>query len=62
MDTDRALLSRPGRIQDLFGVAAEQIEALLQVPLPSPSGSGEAVGALRMKRENPSRGTGPYNL
>lgn len=62
MDTDRVLLSCPGRIQDWLGAAAEQIEALLQAPLPSLSGSDEAIGALRIKRENLFLETGPYNL
>ena len=62
MSTERILLSCPGRVQDWLGAAAEQIETLLQVPLPSLSGSDEAIGALRIKRERPSRTTGPYSL
>ncbi|KAF9647604.1 hypothetical protein BDM02DRAFT_3270138 [Thelephora ganbajun] len=62
MDTERPPLSCPGRVQDWLGAAADQIETLLQVPLPSLSGSDQAIGALRIKRERPSHTTGPYNL
>ena len=63
MDAKRALLSCPGRVQDWLGAAAGQIENLLLVPLPSLSGSDQAIGALRIKREcRPSRTTGPYSL
>ena len=62
MDAERVLLSCPGRVQDWLGAAVDQIETLLHVPLPSLSGSDEAIGALRIKRKRPSRATGPYNL
>jgi hypothetical protein len=62
MDQARERLSCPGRVQDWLGAAADQIETLLLVPQPSLSGSDEAIGALRIKRERPSRMTGPYNL
>ena len=62
MDQTRDRLSCPGRVQDWLGAAVGQIETLLLVPQPSLSGSDQAIGALRIKRERPSRATGPYNL
>lgn len=62
MDAERTLLSCPGRVQNWLDAAADQIETLLQVPMPSLSGSDQAIGALRIKRERPSRTTGPYSL
>lgn len=62
MNAERTLLSCPGRVQDWLGAAADQIETLLQVPLPSLSGSDQAIGALRIKSENPSWAACPYNL
>ena len=62
MDTKRTLLSCPGRVQDWLGAATEQIETLLQVPLPSLSGSDQAIGALRIEREKPAWKTCSYNL
>lgn len=61
MHTERALLSCPGRVQDWLGAAADQIEALLQAPQPSLSGSDQAIGALRLEREGPFWMTGPYS-
>jgi hypothetical protein len=62
MDTEHTLLSCPGRVQDWLGAAADQIETLLHVPLPSLSGSDQAIGALRLERETPSWLIGPYSL
>jgi hypothetical protein len=62
MDAERTLLSCPGRVQDWLGAAADQIETLLRAPIPSLSGSDEAIGALRIKHQRPSRITCPYNL
>lgn len=61
MDTGRTLLSCPGRIQDWLGAAVDQVESLLQVPIPSLSGSDLAIGAARIKLERSSWTTGPYN-
>jgi len=61
MDPERTLLSCPGRVQDWLGAAADQIESLLRVPVPSLSGSDQAIGALRIKLERPSWATGPYS-
>ena len=62
MDTERAPLSCPGRVQNWLGTAVDQIETLLQVSMPSLSGSDQWIGALRIERERASRKTGPYNL
>ena len=62
MDAERTFLSCPGRVQDWLGAAADQIETLLRAPMPSLSGSDEAIGAIRTKRERLSRTTCPYNL
>lgn len=61
MDTGRTLLSCPGRIQDWLGAAVDQIESLLQVPIPSLSDSDLAIGAVRTKIERPSWTTGPHS-
>ena len=62
MDSGRTLLSCPGRVQDWLGAAADQVETLLRVPMPSLSGSDEAIGALRIKQEKSSRTTCAYDL
>jgi len=61
MDTERTLLSCPGRVQDWLGAATDQIETLLDVPQPSLSGSDQAIGALRLKGERPSWTAGLYS-
>jgi len=60
MDTERTVLSCPGRVQDWLDAAADQIETLLDVPQPSLSGSDQTIGALRLEREGPSWTAGPY--
>lgn len=61
MDTERTILSCPGRVQNWLGTAADQIKTLLEVPQPSLSGSDQVVGALRLGRERPSWATGSYS-
>jgi len=61
MDTERTILSCPGRIQDWLEAATDQIETLLDVPQPSLSGSDQTIGALRLEREGPSWTADPYS-
>ena len=61
MDAERTLPSYLGRVQGRLGAAVDQIETLLQVPTPLLSGSDQIMEALRIKRERPSRTTGPYS-